>query len=176
MEKFRIYFTPDPQKYVYTRVDSVYRDMNWLSRDKYSYFHEETLKGCYYVTVVDSAGNESKGSNIVCLDECGDYDLPNVFTPNGDNINDVFKAFNPGGVTKVNMQIFNRLGKLVFKTEDPDINWDGRDIDSKRFVSSGVYWYICEVYEERLTGMKTIPLSGFIHVYYGEGAQPYVPH
>ena len=167
VEKYRIYYTSDPRNNSFSRIDSV------MSRDIFEYSHYNSLVGCYYVTAVDTAGNQSAGSNIVCLDECGDYDLPNVFTPNGDNINDVFKAFNPGGVTKVNMKIYNRMGKLVFKTEDPNINWDGRDIDSKRFVSTGVYFYICEVYEDRLTGSRIIPLSGFIHVFYGEGAKPY---
>jgi gliding motility-associated-like protein len=133
------------------------------------------MKGCYYITAADNAGNQSDGSNAVCFDECGTYELPNVFSPNGDNINDVFISYNPGGVTRVNMKIYNRVGKLVFKTEDPDINWDGRDIDSKRFVSSGVYYYTCDLYDDRLTGLKVVPISGFIHVYHSEGAQPYVP-
>ena len=169
VEKYRIYFSPDPARHPYTRIDSV------MSRDIFEYSHNGTLVGCYYVTAVDTAGNQSAGSNIVCLDVCGEYDLPNVFTPNGDNINEVFKSYNPGGITKVDMRIYNRYGKLVFKTEDPDINWDGRDIDSKRFVATGVYIYTCEVYEERLTGSYTYPMTGFIHVFYGEGAQPYVP-
>jgi gliding motility-associated-like protein len=168
VEKIRIYFSPDPAKYQYTGIDSV-------SRDIFTYSHKGTLIGCYYVTAVDSAGNQSQESNIVCMDECGEYRLPNVFTPNGDNINDVFKSYNPGGVTRVDMKIYNRWGKLVFKTGDPNINWDGRDIDSKRFAPTGVYYYTCDVYEERLTGSKIIPLSGFVHLYYGQDAQPYNP-
>ena len=169
VEKYRIYFSLNPAIYAYSRIDSV------MSRNILTYSHRGSLIGCYYVTAVDSAGNQSRASNIVCLDKCGDYQLPNVFTPNGDNINDVFKSFNPGRVFKVDMQICNRVGKLVFKTNDPDINWDGRDIDSKRFVPSGVYYYTCTVYEERLNETRTIPLAGIIHVYYGKGAQPYIP-
>ena len=166
VEKYRIYYSPDVVNY--HRIDSV------MNRDVFTYLHRETLVGCYYVTAVDSAGNESRPSIYKCLDECGEYELPNVFTPNGDNINDIFKSYNPGGVKQVDMKIFNRSGKLVFKTEDPNINWDGRDIDSKRFVATGVYYYICDVFENRLTGPKTFTLTGFIHVYYGKNAQPYV--
>ena len=172
VEKYRVYFSSDPfssdpSVRAYTKIDSV------MNRDIFTWSHDGTLVGCYYVTAVDTAGNQSRASNIVCLDECGEYQLPNVFTPNGDNINDLFKSYNPGGVRKVDMKIFNRWGKMVFKTEDPNINWDGRDMDSKRFVSSGVYFYVCEVYEERLTGPRTIPLSGIIHVYSDDGAKPY---
>ncbi len=168
VEKYRIYYSPDHVK-SFERIDSV------MSRDVLTWSHKGTLVGCYYVTAVDTAGNASSPSNVVCMDECGNYELPNVFTPNGDNINDIFKSHNPGGVTKVDMRIFNRWGKLVFKTSDPDINWDGRDIDSKRFAPSGVYYYTCDVYEERLTGSQIKSLSGFIHLYYGKGAQPYSP-
>ena len=170
VEKYNIYYSPErfsPDPSTHTLIYTM------MSRDEFTWSHEGTLRGCYYVTAVDTAGNQSPASNDVCLDECGEYQLPNVFTPNGDNINDVFKSFNPGGVNKVDMKIFNRWGKLVYKTEDPNINWDGRDIDSNRFVSSGVYFYICEVYEERLTGSRTIPLSGIIHVYSDEGAKPF---
>ena len=167
VEKYRIYYSPDARP-PYTLVDSV------MSRDIFEYSHHGFLVGCYYITAVDAAGNQSPESNIICLDECGEYDLPNVFTPNGDNINDVFKSYNPGGVKRVDMKIYNRHGKLVFRTENPDINWDGRDIDSKRFVATGVYYYLCDVYEERLTKSEIISRAGIIHVYYGEGAQPYV--
>jgi len=168
VEKYHIYFSQDPARYPYDRVGSV------TNRDEFTYSHEGTMKGCYYVTAVDTAGNQSHGSNIVCLDECGEYDLPNVFTPNGDGINDIFKSYNPGGVRQVDMKIYNRVGQLVFKTTDPDINWDGRYMDTNRFVPSGVYYYYCDVYEDRLTGQKIIPLSGLVHVYYGKDAQPYI--
>jgi hypothetical protein len=147
------------------------------------------MTGCYYVTAVDSAGNVSGGSSIVCMDECGGagsggYDIPNVFTPNGDDINDYLVAYILGVcncerdgtgrckgegegeiVSRVDMKIFNRWGKLVFKTDEPCINWDGRDMDSKKFVPTGVYYYVCDVYENRLEGIRVVPISGFVHVY-----------
>ena len=61
--------------------------------------------------------------------------------------------------------IYNKWGDLVFETEDTKINWDGTIADSDRKVSGGVYYYICEIYEERIGGTEPRSLVGFIHVY-----------
>ncbi len=166
VEKYYIYYSFDRR--TYNKIDSV------LDPHVMTYSHNGVVIGCYQVAAVDSAGNISPMSNILCLDECGTYELPNVFTPNGDNINDIFKAYNPGHVEKVDMKIYNRWGKLVFKTSDPNINWDGRDMTSKRFVLTGVYYYTCDVYEDRLTGTQMHTQSGFIHLYAGNDAQPFI--
>lgn len=49
---------------------------------------------CYKVSAVDRAGNESELSDSFCFENCPYYELPNVFTPNGDKCNDVFSAYN----------------------------------------------------------------------------------
>ena len=105
-----------------------------------------TLEGCYYVTAIDSVGNESLASNIICKENCPDYSLPNVFTPNNDGANDVFGPFPYRFVDRIEMQIFNRWGGLVFETTDPEINWDGTNLSGKE-VAEGVYYYQCKVYE-----------------------------
>jgi gliding motility-associated-like protein len=124
------------------------------------------VAGCYFVTAVDSFENESAHSVQLCVDECISYELPNVFTPNGDGFNDIFYSNNPGNVIKqVDMKIFNRYGQLVFETADPQIAWDGKYGDSKNPVASGVYYYVCDVYEPRITGTEIRNIVGFIHVY-----------
>jgi hypothetical protein len=54
---------------------------------------------------------------------------------------------------------------LVFQTDDPDINWDGRDINSKEESAEGVYFYECEVYEHRLEGLKMRELHGTVTLF-----------
>jgi gliding motility-associated-like protein len=58
----------------------------------------------------------------------------NVFTPNGDGINDFFDL--SGLPEGVHLKIFNRWGKLVYEKENYDNSWDARD------VPGGVYYYI----------------------------------
>jgi gliding motility-associated-like protein len=88
----------------------------------------DNLAGCYAVTAVDRIGNESAFSNVFCIDNCPYYVLPNTFTPNGDGANEIFHPFKPYRfVPKIEMRIYNRWGEEVFKTEDPEIGWDGRD-------------------------------------------------
>jgi len=112
-------------------------------------------------------------SNKICLDDCTYYELPNVFTPNGDNIHDLFQPFFPYYfVEKVDMKIYDRWGLLMFETDDPDINWDGRNYKSGKIVSRGVYYYICDVYEQRLTGVEVRHLHGFIHVFDSQEENP----
>lgn len=132
----------------------------------FTHIPEESISGCYAVTSIDSFNNESNYSNIVCVDNCIFYKLPNVFSPDGDGEYDVYQAQNTNGYVKeVNMQIFNKWGDLIFETNNPDILWDGTKSNTNRLVSPGVYYYICDVYEPRLTGIITRNLAGFIYVF-----------
>ena len=128
------------------------------------------MAGCYAISAIDSFQNESEITNRICIDDCSYYELPNVFTPNNDGQNDFYHPIEPYRfVEKIDIKIYNRWGNLVFQTEDPDINWDGKNYLSGKLVSSGVYYYICDVYERRLTGLEPRYLVGFIHVLYGGG-------
>jgi hypothetical protein len=103
--------------------------------------------GCYKISAVNRSGKESQLSDAFCFDNCPYYELPNVFTPNGDNCNDLFSAYNDrdpigedgstaclGGkltpaqildlkkkcarfVNKVSFSVVNRWGKPVFTYE-----------------------------------------------------------
>ncbi|HKK40849.1 MAG TPA: gliding motility-associated C-terminal domain-containing protein [Bacteroidales bacterium] len=140
-------------------------------RDVFSYRHYpgDIVSGCYAVSAYDSVGNESDKSTMVCIDSCNFYEIPNVFTPNGDDINDRLVAKASGLVEKIDFKLFNRNGMLLFSTDDPRINWDGTY--KGKIVSPGVYFYQCEVYERRVSGIETFHLSGFVHVITEEGAK-----
>ncbi len=134
-----------------------------------SYVHGNlpTVAGCYAVQAIDSLGNRSELSNIVCIstDSCSSYRLPNVFTPNQDSYNDYFRPFPYTGVDHINLKIFNRWGRIVFETTDPEINWDGRNMNNDKECSDGVYFYVCDVYEIRLEGLSKRTLTGSVTIF-----------
>ena len=68
--------------------------------------------------------------------------MPNVFTPNGDGINDTFN-FTLVGASDVNFNIYNRWGDLILTTNNKTqttIFWDGRTTSGIECIS-GVYFY-----------------------------------
>jgi gliding motility-associated-like protein len=122
------------------------------------------IAGCYAVSAIDSLGNESLKSKVVCVDNCPVYTLPNAFTPNGDGSNDIFKPYPFRFIERVAFQVFNRWGQLVFETADANINWNGTN-QGGQALAEGTYYYICKVYEKRAEGaVEQQPLSGWIEL------------
>jgi gliding motility-associated-like protein len=100
----------------------------------------------FEVQVGDNACRASDFVNVVILETCEDgiVTIPNVFSPNGDGINDVFRLETGLGVSSVGaLKIFNRWGELVFQTEGVRDAWDGTQ--SGKALDPGVYVYSIEV-------------------------------
>lgn len=88
-------------------------------------------------------------------------DVPNVFTPNGDGINDILKIeyFGEGVVT---FRVFTRAGVLIYTTQGTNVTyWDGR-LESGELVSTGIYYYTIEI----KGGASPISRKGFFYVFY----------
>jgi len=90
---------------------------------------------------------------IEVIDEF-EFVIPNVFTPNGDGINEQFQI-QACGVDWFEISIRNRFGERVFKSNSINISWDGR-INGRK-TSSGVFYY----------RIKAIDFLGQLHTYTG---------
>ncbi len=131
----------------------------------YSHTNLPSISGCYQVRAYDSIRNISDISNQVCvsIDSCSTYRLPNYFTPNNDEYNQLFRPLPEyTSVDRVDMKIFNRWGRIVFKTNDPEINWDGKNMNNNQDCAEGVYFYVCDVFEIRLEGLSKRTISGAV--------------
>jgi gliding motility-associated-like protein len=55
------------------------------------------------------------------------YYVPNTFTPDGDENNNVFEPIVFAGVDNddISFEIYNRWGEMIYKTSDPTEGWDG---------------------------------------------------
>lgn len=161
---YRVWYAPAPDADF-----ALLEQVEGASNTRFEHLLEAGLAGCYTVSAIDSTGNESARGPAVCVDNCPQYELPNAFTPNDDGQNDRFTPF-PGWrfVSRVDFQVFNRWGNLVFQTEDPALNWNGRN-EQDQPLAEGTYFYTCKLYESRVGGEVLNPtvLSGYIELVRG---------
>lgn len=96
----------------------------------------------YYLTVTDSLGcifTDSIFIKVDISDSLGFF--PNVFTPNGDGINDCLPLNSLSKFSRFNFIVFNRWGNKVFETADSNLCWNGYGVNGEQ-LSEGVYFFI----------------------------------
>ena len=123
-----------------------------LSSNLFDHLLSDNIAGCYSVAAVDSSGNEGQQSEEFCVDNCPSYELPNAFTPNKDNANDLFVPRINRFIASIDLEVYNRWGQVVHTSTDPAINWDGTNISGKE-LAEGTYYYVCKVFENRVAGI-----------------------
>lgn len=85
--------------------------------------------GAYTVTlqIANSNGCTDATTQILQIEQDPIYYVPNAFTPNGSELNNVFlPIFSPSlALESYTLQIFNRWGEIIFESQDPLKGWDG---------------------------------------------------
>ncbi len=158
--QYNIYYSPTPGGNFILLVS-----INDANQNTYTYSNGNSIAGCYYVTATDFNGNEGAPGQQVCIDNCPVYELPNIFTPDGNGLNDMFIPFPYRYVKDIDLKIYNRWGMQVFSTTDPEILWNGKVNNTGEELPDGVYYYTCIVNEIYLTGITSRMLKpGFIHL------------
>ena len=74
----------------------------------------------------DALGCIGSSSVFIKLFKGPAFYIPNAFTPNGDGLNDVFRAIAPGIRQMIYFRIYDRWGKLMFDTQSILKGWDGK--------------------------------------------------
>jgi gliding motility-associated-like protein len=113
-----------------------------------------TAAGNYvvYLYTTNGACSAIDSVLITVLEEAPYLVIPNVFTPNGDGANEIFKikGFN---IIEFNCVIFNRWGIKLFEWNDLKTGWDGK-IEDKEAVD-GIYFFIIHAQDINLKDIKT---------------------
>ncbi|HRG01697.1 MAG TPA: choice-of-anchor L domain-containing protein [Bacteroidia bacterium] len=101
-----------------------------------------TLTTNYIVVASNSIYCKVQDTVTVIVDvNCGDFFIPNVFSPNGDGLNDMINVHGRC-ISTFNLQIFNRWGEKVFETSTLSESWDGTFRGQK--LDTGVFVYKAE--------------------------------
>ena len=92
--------------------------------------------GTYTVTyaIINEEGcTDTITKNIKIIDK---VIIPNAFSPNGDNVNDLFFIENLEAFKNVTLKIFNRWGRLLYESDNYQNTWDGGN------APDGTYFYV----------------------------------
>jgi gliding motility-associated-like protein len=103
-------------------------------------YHEYFVPGTYQVILIayNKYGCPDTSQETVYVTEI--MQVPNVFTPNGDGVNDLFHI-TAGGMASYIVYIYDRWGTLIFESPSPNIDWNGKNV-SGIDVAVGTYFYI----------------------------------
>lgn len=130
---------------------------------------ESVINSCDFSHQFSDAGNYTlvyiTNPNASCADTltitfslsgtlAGTEEIPNVFTPNNDGVNDVFDFSDIAGCKIVSFDIFDRWGLLILSSAHQRF-WDGRTTSGEP-VSDGTYFYILKTSDGSLKGTVTV--------------------
>ncbi|MBE9491472.1 MAG: gliding motility-associated C-terminal domain-containing protein, partial [Bacteroidetes bacterium] len=101
--------------------------------------------GTYWLLVSNPCGKDTDSIHIDFVNCNPDIFLPNAFTPNGDNKNDIFMAKGVN-ITNFSMYIFDRWGKKLYETVSLEDGWDGSF--NGRPSPAGIYIWIIQYQSE----------------------------
>ena len=117
--------------------------------------HTFTDVGTYNVTLITSTINNCMDTithTIEVKDIITRY-IPNAFSPNKNDRNDIFKIYSFGiSPDSFELLIFDRWGKQIFKTNDPNEGWNGSLNNNGIVLEMNTYIYNLNYVE--LTGKK----------------------
>lgn len=119
------------------------KEINWTNSQNQSLSSLENLSAdWYFVNFSDEKNCVFKDSVELFSSDCYSFiEVPNVFTPNNDGINDLF-GVNAKSILIFSGTIVNRWGRQVFSWKDFAWGWNGKLNGIGNDLSSGVYYYL----------------------------------
>lgn len=94
----------------------------------------------FRVHLTDLNGCRASAQAFIDVEYVNNVYIPNVFTPNGDGVNDVFEIFYTPSLAAINYMVFNRWGERLFQTNVIGEFWDGTFFGKAQNPGIYVYW------------------------------------
>jgi gliding motility-associated-like protein len=92
------------------------------------------------LTVTDVNGCTDFIEGSIIIRNIFQYYIPNTFTPNNDGLNDVVSMVGSDiDENKFKLEVFNRWGDIVFRTNNPETVWTGNTYNGAYYCPEGVY-------------------------------------
>jgi gliding motility-associated-like protein len=118
--------------------------------------HTYNEAGQYFVTLTihtadGCMGEVTHGPYIIVNP---DLFIPNVFSPNGDGVNDAFRVDYTGD-QPFTCKVFDRWGVTIWETLNKTHGWDGKNPQGEDVVD-GVYYYVAKVGDREFVGEVTL--------------------
>ncbi|MFI5150292.1 MAG: gliding motility-associated C-terminal domain-containing protein [Bacteroidia bacterium] len=111
----------------------------------------------YTLTVTNTNGCTSTDTVTVSVQYI--LEVPNVFTPNGDGVNDAFRI-NSRGLKAMSCILYDRWGRKVYEWGDLNGAWNGK-LDNGSLASDGTYYFMLQV---TLPDGKQQQANGFVEL------------
>lgn len=128
-------------------IDSMYLDISEFTVNDEG---ENTVT----LTVVDKAGNVSTQTAIVTVVLEYSLEIPNLITPDGNGVNDYWVINGLQVVEGYYLQIFNKLGELVYSSYNYDNTWDATY--NGQPLPQGTYYYVFKSDYDSYTGYVSV--------------------
>lgn len=117
-------------------------DYEIQERNSSSPFVSPQVSTTYFVTGIDSNGCSNVDTTIVYVKN--DVFVPNLFTPNDDQHNDIFRIYG-SGIQTLQLRVFNGFGQLIFESSDlfdiMQAGWDGK-FDGEIQENGNYFWQL----------------------------------
>ncbi|MFL5752604.1 MAG: gliding motility-associated C-terminal domain-containing protein [Bacteroidia bacterium] len=98
-----------------------------------------TPESCCISLIADDNGCADTVTKCIEVYEPFSISIPNVFSPNGDKVNDTF-YISGTGIKSFSCEIYNRWGTKIFEWDGMDGFWDGKT--NNAYAPDGTYYYI----------------------------------
>ncbi|MFM1912636.1 MAG: hypothetical protein RIR51_474 [Bacteroidota bacterium] len=155
-------------KIFYANSDSSgFNLINTVDSKLFNHEKSDEIQGCYYIQSVSSNGKTSPNSNKICVENCPNFELPNVFSPNDDGLNDRFLPLRcPLFVENIHAKIVDRYGQIVYEYDGnlSGFGWDGTNLKGNILPAETYYYQVEVLFRNSGSSNQNKSLKGWVEL------------